>query len=151
MRWMAHQPRVGAARLAGPLLSIDAANASERLLLRRLLVLQQLLCLAPTSTVGGVAEGKDARILPLSATAHFICDAYSRGEPRLRAAALRAAASLFESSSRASPADARALHQLLKVRAAAALSHARVDAPSLQLDGRTMLSDAPRTSLSCAG
>ncbi|KAL1524600.1 hypothetical protein AB1Y20_019489 [Prymnesium parvum] len=114
MRWMAHQPRVGAARLAGPLLSIDAANASERLLLRRLLVLQQLLCLAPTSTVGGVAEGKDARILPLSATAHFICDAYSRGEPRLRAAALRAAASLFESASRASPADARALHQLLK-------------------------------------
>lgn len=115
LRWLAQFPRVGAARLAADLLDTDVKGATERLLLRRLLLLRQLLKLSPASTGGGVGEGRDSRLLPLSACARFVASSYSRREARLRAVALSTVGALAEAALRASADEKRLLVGHLKV------------------------------------
>ncbi|KAL3920618.1 MAG: hypothetical protein SGPRY_005187, partial [Prymnesium sp.] len=115
LRWLAQFPRVGAARLAADLLETDVKGATERLLLRRLLLLRQLLKLSPASTGGGVGEGRDSRLLPLSGCARFVASSYSRREARLRAVALSTVGALAEAALRASADEKRLLVGHLKV------------------------------------
>ena len=115
LRWIASQPRVGGARIGAALLSLDATQAVERLVMRRLLVLQQLLRVAATSTGGGITGGMDPRLVPLPQATRFLSDVYTRKESRLRAAALRTTVLLLDSAARSSAADVRAVQQLLKV------------------------------------
>ena len=125
LRWLTQLPLVGGARLAAATLALDASRATEGPLLGRLLLLQSLLRLAGCAARAGTGGGDDPRPVPLGAAARFLCDAYGRGEPSVREAALQTALLLQSRTG----ADSRVLAALLRSCSPSLLGALREAAP----------------------